>query len=155
MSLLDWFRRKPPPPPPPCASQEDVARALAEIALPEGLLREAEKLRAIGRMEGPRHELVKIETLLKGLASNCDGGYLIGDPVALRFAFEDLARGAKELRGYNFGGTTFELERRPEVPPPPLAKAVVEAHRGSFKVQNGALIAVLRRMPDVEDRRVY
>lgn len=154
MGLLDWLRRKPPPPPPRAAA-EDLARALADIALPEGLLREAEKLRAIGRMEGPRRELVKIETLLKGLASDFDSGLLFGDPVALRFAVEELARGATEVRGHSFGGTTFELHVRPNVPPPPLAKAVVEAHGGSLRVENGALVAVLPRMPDVEDRRVY
>lgn len=154
MKLLDWLFRKPSPPPPPRAAAEDLSKALEGVALPEGLRRESELLRAIGRMEGPRRELVKVETLLKGIAERHDGGELIGDPVALRFALEDLAKGASEARGYVVGDR-FELHVRPERPPTPFAKAVVEAHGGKLKVQNGALIADLPRLPDVVDRRVY
>jgi len=107
-----------------------------------------------GPIEGPRRELVEIATLLKGLTEQHDGGQLLGDPAALRLAFEELARGAKELRAYNFGDTV-ELHARPEFAPPPLAKAVAEAHGGSLRPKNGALVLTLPRMPDVEDRRVY
>ena len=107
-----------------------------------------------GRSEGPRRELVEIAALLRGLTDRHDGGQLLGDPAALRLAFEELARGAKELRAYNFGDTV-ELHARPESAPPPLAKAVAEAHGGSLRAKNGALVLTLPRMPDVEDRRVY
>lgn len=157
--LFGLFRRRRPaaaPPPPPRASAEDVAKALQSVLarLPEGVLREAEALLALGRTEGLRREVVEIATLLKGLASDHDGGYVAGDPAALRLAFEELARGATELRAFNFGNSV-ELHARPESAPSPLAKAVAEAHGGSLRPKNGALVLTLPRMPDVEDRRVY
>jgi hypothetical protein len=151
-------RRRPPPapPPPPRAAAEDLQKALEELVarLPEGVRREAETLRALGRMEGPRREVVEIGRLLAGLASDHDGGCVVGDPAALRLAVEELARGAKELRAFTFGDTV-ELHARPESAPPPLAKAVVEAHGGSLRPKSGALVLTLPRMPDVVDRRVY